>query len=310
MPQPTDELHNLDNPVFGRHLFLSRSLRAQTAKQGFRIQVITLFHQLVQHFLHGSIPARHLLHFHTVTGQLGEIIRRRNGDSFSPKTFKKGVHEETGSVINIDIIFSDRSDIARNSQIIPVRQPIPGKRELSGGGSACSRPVCQSIIRRYGLAGDACRIPLHGRGNYRYPHRSLAEHQRREIGLITCRSIIPCPSMPPVKGIFHRNIPIHLPVNHRKRVTDYFLNQRIHCLAVKLRIESTHHIQVSLQCIMFYHSIVPHFRTERLIGFGTGEGGNGSQQFHSRGGTGQLLRTIVIKRFLSRQVVNGYADFG
>ena len=61
---------------------------------------------------------------------------------------------------------------------------------------------------------------------------------------------------------------------------------------------------------MFYHAIVPYFRAERFVGFWAGECGNGRQQLHGRSRTGKFLRTIVIKRFLSRQVVDGYADFG
>ena len=83
--------------------------------------------------------------------------------------------------------------------------------------------------------------------------------------------------MPPVEGVFHRNIAIYLPVNHGERESDYLCYQRIHRLTVKFGVEPAYYIQVTLKRIMLYHAIVPYFRTERLIRIGTGKGGNSRQ---------------------------------
>lgn len=116
--------------------------------------------------------------------------------------------------------------------------------------------------------------------------------------------------MPPIERVFHRNVAIHLPVNHGERKGHHFLYQRIHCLTVKFGVKSPYYIQVALQCIVLYHTIVPYFRAERLIRIRTGESGNGRQQFHGRGRPGELVCTVAIQRLFRRQVINGYANFG
>ena len=44
MSQLADELHDLDDSVFGSHLLLPCRLRAKAAEECFGIQVIALFH--------------------------------------------------------------------------------------------------------------------------------------------------------------------------------------------------------------------------------------------------------------------------
>ena len=203
MPQAADQLHYFDNAIFGSYLLLSRSLRSQATEKCFRIEVITLFHQLVQHFLHGSVPASHTLYSHTVARQFGKAIRLGSGDSFPTKAFQESMHKETGRIVDVDIIFPDRSDIARNKEIVSIRQPISREREFTGRRSACLCLIRHCIIRRYRLAGNTCRIALHGGGNYGDLYSPFAEHQWREIRLITRRRIVPGPSAAPIKGVFH-----------------------------------------------------------------------------------------------------------
>ena len=225
MPQPTDQFHNLDNTIFGSYLLLSRSLRPQATKKCFRIEIITLFHQLVQHFLHGSIPASHPFYIHTITRQFGKAIRLGSRDSFPTKTLQESMHKKTGRVVDVYIVLSDRSDIARNEEIIAIRQPVSRERESSGRRGTCFRLIRHCIIGRYRLTGNTCCISLHRRRNDRNLYSPLAEHQWREIRLITRRCIVPCPSAAPIKGVFHRNIAVHLSVNHRKRESDYLFYQ-------------------------------------------------------------------------------------
>ncbi len=97
MPQATDQFHNLDNTIFGSYLLLSRSLGSQTTEQCFRIEIITLFHQLVQHFLHGSIPASHPFYSHTITRQFGKAIRLGSRDSITTKTSRSMLYKKRGS---------------------------------------------------------------------------------------------------------------------------------------------------------------------------------------------------------------------
>ena len=225
MPQATDQFHNLDNTIFGSYLLLSRSLRPQATKKCFRIEIITLFHQLVQHFLHGSIPASHPFYSHTITRQFGKAIRLGSHDSFPTKTLQESMHKKTGRVVDVDIILSNRSDISRNKEIVSIRQPVSRERESSGRRGTCFRLIRHCIIGRQRLAGNTCRIALHCRRNDRNLYSPLAKHQWREIRLIARRSIVPCPSTTPIKRVFHRNIAVHLSVNHRKRESDYLFYQ-------------------------------------------------------------------------------------
>ena len=225
MPQATDQFHNLDNTIFGSYLLLSRSLRPQATKKCFRIEIITLFHQLVQHFLHGSIPASHPFYSHTITRQFGKAIRLGSHGSFPTKTLQESMHKKTGRVVDVDIILSNRSDISRNKEIVSIRQPVSRERESSGRRGTCFRLIRHCIIGRQRLAGNTCRIALHCRRNDRNLYSPLAKHQWREIRLIARRSIVPCPSTTPIKRVFHRNIAVHLSVNHRKRESDYLFYQ-------------------------------------------------------------------------------------
>ena len=225
MPQATDQFHNLDNTIFGSYLLLSRSLRPQATKKCFRIEIITLFHQLVQRFLHGSIPASHPFYSHTITRQFGKAIRLGSRDSFPTKTLQESMHKETGRVVDVYIVLSDRSDISRNKEIVSIRQPVSRERESSGRRGTCFRLIRHCIIGGYRLTGNTRGISLHRRGNNRNLYSPLAKHQWRQIGLIARRSIVPCPSTTPIKGVFHRNVTIYLSVNHRKRESDYLFYQ-------------------------------------------------------------------------------------
>ena len=203
MPQAADQLHYFDNTIFGSYLLLSRSLRSQATEKCFRIEVITLFHQLVQHFLHGSIPASHPFYSHTITRQFGKAIRLGSRDSFPTKTLQESMHKKTGRIIDVDIIFSNRSDITRNKEVVSIRQPVSCEREFPGRRGTCFRLIRHCIIGRQRLAGNTCRIALHRGWNYGNLYSPLAEHQRREIRLITRRCIVPRPSAAPIKGVFH-----------------------------------------------------------------------------------------------------------
>ena len=135
------------------------------------------------------------------------------------------MHKETGRVIDVYIVLSDRSDIARNEEIIAIRQPVSRERESSGRRGTCFRLIRHCIIGGYRLTGNTRGISLHRRGNNRNLYSPLAKHQWRQIGLIARRSIVPCPSTTPIKGVFHRNVTIYLSVNHRKRESDYLFYQ-------------------------------------------------------------------------------------
>ena len=135
------------------------------------------------------------------------------------------MHKKTGRVIDVYIVLSDRSDISRNKEIVSIRQPVSRERESSGRRGTCFRLIRHCIIRRQRLAGNTCRIALHRGWNYGNLYSPLAKHQWRQIGLIARRGIVPCPSPTPIKRVFHRNIAVHLSVNHRKRESDYLFYQ-------------------------------------------------------------------------------------
>ena len=75
----------------------------------------------------------------------------------------------------------------------------------------------QGIIGGNRFTGYACRISLHSGRKHGNLYRAFTKHQRRQVRLITCRSIVPSPAMPPIERVFHRNVAIHLPVNHGER---------------------------------------------------------------------------------------------
>ena len=113
------------------------------------------------------------------------------------------MHKETGRIIDVDIIFSNRSDITRNKEVVSIRQPVSCEREFPGRRGTCFRLIRHCIIGRQRLAGNTYRIALHRGWNYGNLYSPLAEHQRREIRLITRRCIVPRPSAAPIKGVFH-----------------------------------------------------------------------------------------------------------
>ena len=134
-------------------------------------------------------------------------------------------------------------------------------------------------------------------------------HQRRKIGLISFRRIIPCPSAPPIEGVFHGNISIDPPIDNGERRSDDGIYQRIHTKFIKFGIKTSYYIQISTQSIMLYDSIVPNLGTKRLVGIRTGKGSNSSQQLHSRCRARKFSIPIRIKRLLISKIINRYTDF-
>ena len=100
MPQAADELHDLDDSVFGSHLAsFPVAWAPKAAEECFGIEIIvTLFHQLgSKHFLHGGIPAGHPFHSAHCRGAIsGKAVRLGSRDSFPTKTLEESVHKESG----------------------------------------------------------------------------------------------------------------------------------------------------------------------------------------------------------------------
>ena len=93
-----------------------------------------------------------------------------------------------------------------NEQFIPQVHPVARDAQFSGCRSMAERPVTDRIIIGSGSDRHLGRGAFDGRLD-RYVHHPPVEHQRGKIGLEVFGRIVPRPSVAPVDGIGHRDIP-------------------------------------------------------------------------------------------------------
>ena len=212
------------------------------------------------------------------------------------------MHKEILRRVDIHRTGTPPVHITRYRQFIAVLQPIAGYAETSGRGGTGFRCIDQRIIRRSGSTLQTCRITLcTGKGSHR--NHSFIKHQRRQVRLKRMGRIVPQPAASPIQGVFHGNIAIYPALNHRERQPRHAADQRIQRLVVKLRVEAADNVYIPFQRITLNHSLIPDFRTERLVRLRTRKRRNRSQQLHCRGRTGKFIRLIIIQNLIGGQVV-------
>ena len=233
----------------------------------------------------------------------GAVCHGRTADARLQQPLHKDVHEHAAGVEQAERAPLRRPHVALQADAVAVLHPVARHAQRPRGGPVAARVVLYRIIRGRGVARDQRREPPPVGHDGQLEH-ALVQHQRREVGLIGRRSVVPQPARAPVERVLHRHVAHDAAVHHADAPLRQAADELLQVVRVELGVEAAHHVEVAPQRVARHAARGPQLRAERLHGPRLCQRRDGRHHLHGRGGARQLVGLMFVERASGREVVD------